>query len=141
MASTATSRIAIFAIPLKQGADLTIPMVWADDGGDPMNLTGYSMRLQIRTIGLGPTPLLTLDSNSQSGSRIALGGTSGQIDLVFAHADTAGLSPTGLPLPGTNLRGPGIFQIGVQDLKYTDPNGKVDYLFSGPVYLEPSATL
>lgn len=141
MASTGSSQIAIFPISLKQGADLTIPMVWADDNGNPINLTGYSMRLQIRTIGLGPTPLLTLDSNSQSGSRIVIGGTSGAIDLVFARDDTAALVPTGLPLPGTNLRGPGIFQIGVHDLQFTDPNDNTAYLFSGPAYLEPRVTI
>ncbi|WP_168793615.1 hypothetical protein [Paraburkholderia aromaticivorans] len=116
-------------------------MVWADDQGNPIDLTHYSMRLQIRTIGLGPTPLITLDSGSQSGSRIVLGGTSGEIDLVFARADTALISPTGLPLPGTNLRGPGIFQIGVHDLQYVDPNADIGYLFAGPGYLEPRVTI
>ncbi len=141
MTSTDTSRIAIFPITLKQGADLKISMVWADDQGNPIDLTHYSMRLQIRTIGLGPTPLITLDSGSQSGSRIVLGGTSGEIDLVFARADTALISPTGLPLPGTNLRGPGIFQIGVHDLQYVDPNADIGYLFAGPGYLEPRVTI
>lgn len=135
------SGVAAFSFTIKQGADLPITITWLDDNGNPVDLTSYAMKLAIRQSPSSPASLLTLLSTATTGSRIVLGGTAGTIQLVFANADTAALVPTGLPLPNTNVGAMRIFQLGFQDLQYTDPNGDVGYLFEGPVYLDPRVTV
>lgn len=131
MAISAGSGVAIFSFTLKQGADLTISMTWLDDNGLPMDLTGYVMALSIIGFGIFTNPLLTLLSTSSTGSRIVLGGTAGTIDLVFSRVDT------GAFVAGS-LR---VYQMGLYDLKYTDPAGEVGYLLEGTVSLDPKVTL
>jgi hypothetical protein len=140
MAIATSSGVAPFSFTIKQGSDLSISMTWLDDNGNPVNLTGYSMKLSIRRAPSTPAPILTLLSSSMTGSRIVLGGTAGTIDLIFSHADTVQMAPAGLPLPNSNVGAVGVYQIGFQDLQYTDASGNVGYLFEGPVYLDPQVT-
>lgn len=142
MAVTTPTPVATFNFTLKQGADLTVSMTWLNDAGAPMNLTGYSMKLEIRSYTGSPTALLTLSSANNTGSYIALGGTAGTISLVFAHADTAGLLPVGLPAPGSPIiTGPRTYALGVYDLQFTDPTGDIGYLLEGSVSLDAQVTV
>lgn len=132
------SGVAPFSFTIKQGSDLTISCLWKDDNGNPMNLTDYQMVLPIRAYIGSPIALLTLSSAQSSGSHISLGGTAGTFDLIFANADTSVLSANGLPLPQTGASsGFKVFQLGFTNLKYTDPTGKTNFLFEGPVYFDP----
>jgi hypothetical protein len=141
MALTTTPGVAQWSFSLKQGADWSASMTWNDDSGNPINLTGYSMKLEIRAFASSPIPLLTLSSASSTGSHIVLGGTAGTITLVFAHADTAGLIPIGLPLPSSPLTGARAYSLGVYDLQFTDPTGNVGYLLEGNVSIDPQVTV
>ena len=129
-----------FSYVLKQGADTSISMTWLDDNGNPINLTGFSMKLAIRSFIGSPVALLTLSSATNTGSYIALGGSAGTITLNFAHADTAALQTVGLPVPSLIGGGARVFPLGVYDLQYTDPAGNVGYLLEGSVSLDPQVT-
>jgi len=142
MATTTNSGVANWSFVIKQGSDWSPTMTWTDDNGAPIDLTGYHMKLTIRAYASSPIALLTLDSADTTGSRIVLGGTAGTIELIFAHADTAALAPSGLPLPGTSLSGGArVYALGVYDLQFTDPAGEVGYLVEGSVSLDPQVTI
>ena len=142
MATTTGSGVAIWNITIKQNSDWSPTITWLDDNGAPVNLTGYSMKLEIKAFAASPISLITLSSSGSSGSRIVLGGTAGTIQLIFAHADTASLSPIGLPIPGSPILG-GVqtFALGVYDLQYTDPTGNQEYLVQGTVSLNQAVTV
>lgn len=141
MATTTNSGVAQFNFALKQGSDFQIPMTWLmDDGVTPMNLTGYSMLLQIRAFQSSSIVLLSLSSENTSGSYIALGGTAGTITLIFAHADTAVLMPNGSPSSNVLSSALKVGQVGVYDLQFTDPSGNIGYLIEGSVSLDPWVT-
>jgi hypothetical protein len=140
MSATTNSGVAQFNFALKQGSDFQIPMTWLDDNGNPMNLTGYSMLLQIRAFQSSSIVLLSLSSANSSGSYIALGGTAGTITLIFAHADTAALAPNGTPSSNVLSSALKVGQVGVYDLQFTDPGGNVGYLIEGSVSLDPWVT-
>lgn len=141
MTNNSGSPVATWNFTLKAGADTSITMTWLDDNGQPMNLTGYTMELTIRAFVGSPVALLTLSSTSTTGSRIVLGGTAGTIELIFASADTAGLSGSGLPVPiNPAFGGLPVSRLGVYDLKFTDPSGLDGYLLEGSVSLDPQVT-
>lgn len=133
--------VGLFNFVIKQGSDLSISMTWLDDNGNPINLTGFAMKLVIRSFIGSPVALLTLSSATNTGSYIALGGSAGTITLNFAHADTAGLQSNGIPLPGFISSGARVYPLGVYDLQYTDPSGNVGYLLEGSVSLDPQVTV
>lgn len=86
----------------------------------PVNLSGYSARMQIRqTHGSGVVFELTT-----SNGRIALGTTNGQITLSAAAVDTAALAA-------------GLY---IYDLELISPNGSVTRLLQGSVTVSPEVT-
>ncbi|HDR8930422.1 TPA: hypothetical protein QDA84_000415 [Burkholderia vietnamiensis] len=124
---------------MKQGADLSLSLTWADDNGNPTDLTGVSMKMAIRQ-QFGSAPLLTLDSNSTTGSHIVVGGSSGSAEIMLAAADTKSL-PTGfVVVNGSALGQLPLYRLGIYDLQYTMPDGTVGYLLEGMVYLDPQVT-
>lgn len=127
-----------FSFTLKAGADTSISMTWLDDNGVPLNLTGYSMKMQIRAFLGSPVALLTLSSASTSGSYIALGGSAGTITLIFSHTDTATLQGNGQP---TTSAGSRVTPLGVYDLQYTDVSGNVGYLIEGSINIDRQVTI
>lgn len=75
-------------IILEQGATFTLAMVWTDPDDLPINLTGYTARMQVRQM---PNVYEVIVELTTENGRIALGGSAGTIDLTIAAADTEAL--------------------------------------------------
>ena len=60
------------------------PIVWQDDAGDPIDLTGYTARMQARKTVGGSTILMT----ATEVDGIALGGGAGTVDIQLDTTKT-----------------------------------------------------
>lgn len=76
---------------IKQGATFNYVLTWYGDKNKttPINLTGYTARMHVRTNIEDATPILELTTEN---GRITLGGALGTITLLVSAADTAALS-------------------------------------------------
>ena len=72
-----------------QGATFARVVTWKDDTGTPVNLTGYSARMQVRQRYVSTSTVLSLTSPS---SGITLGTTNGQIQINVSATTMAGIS-------------------------------------------------
>ena len=63
-------------------------LTWKDSTGSPVNLTGYTARMQVRTNYEAEDTLVSLTS---SGGDITLGGALGTIAVTIAASVTQGL--------------------------------------------------
>jgi Na+/serine symporter len=86
----------------------------------PVNLTGYSSRLQVREAYYSTDPVVSL----VSGSGITMGGSAGTIDILIAASVTSGF-PTGTH---------------VYDLEIISPSNIVDRLVEGTFNVTPEVT-
>lgn len=75
----------IYDITIEQGATFTLSLTWKDSTGNPVNLTGYSARMQVRTSYEAEDTLVSLTS---SGGDIVLGGALGTIIITIAASAT-----------------------------------------------------
>ena len=71
---------------IDQGADWFINFTYKQPNGSPVNITGYTAALQIRTSPLARTAVLTLTSPS---SGITITGASGLLECHATAAQTA----------------------------------------------------
>lgn len=73
----------------KQGSTFSLQTTFTDDSDQPINLTGYTARMQVRR---NPTstddPVVELTTEN---SRIVLGGAAGTVTFQITAADTAAL--------------------------------------------------
>jgi hypothetical protein len=69
----------IYNIVAEQGATLTRTITWNDSDGQPINLTNYTARMQVRRDYESTT--IILDFTTQNGA-ITLGGSLGTINIV-----------------------------------------------------------
>jgi hypothetical protein len=65
--------------------DFSRTLTWNDENGNPVNLTGWSAHMQIRS---WPTPSLLADISTTAGT-IGLGGGAGTITLRIAASVTS----------------------------------------------------
>lgn len=73
-------------IELDAGTDTNIQFDWTDPSTNlPINLTGYTSRMQIRTVQYGVPVILELTTEN---SKIVLGGAAGTIIVKFDPEDT-----------------------------------------------------
>jgi hypothetical protein len=86
----------------------------------PIDLSGYSSRLQVRQAYYSDDPIVSL----VSGSGITIGGSAGTIDL-FISASTTSNFPTGTH---------------VYDLEIVSPSNIVDRLIEGTFNVTPEVT-
>lgn len=70
-----------------QGATFTRQLVWKDANGTPINLTGYTARMQVRATFDSPDHVLELTTSSG----ITLGGAAGTIDLTASATTMAAI--------------------------------------------------
>lgn len=82
-----------YNLTVEQGSTFNLTLVYKDQRGYVIDLTGYTARMQMRaTVGASTT---VLDLTTANG-RIAIEGAAGKITLSIAAADTAGLSGSGV---------------------------------------------
>ena len=72
-----------YDIEVMKGADETFTFQYLDDNDQPIDISGYTAKLQIRD-RFGGTLHLTLTN----GSGITITGASGQVAVAFTHAQT-----------------------------------------------------
>ena len=85
-----------YDIALEQGASFSRTITWKDSDGNPVDLTGSTARMQVRTAIANRSttaPLVDLTN----GSGITLGGTAGTIVVNITAAQTAALKITRAP--------------------------------------------
>jgi hypothetical protein len=107
---------------IKQGATYVKSIVWKDELGTPMDLTGYSAKMQIRSSVSAPKVLAEIATTPGSG--ITLGGALGTIELAISAALTGAIGEAD----------------GVYDLELTSGGGIVTRLLEGAVEITPQVT-
>ncbi len=76
-------------LEIPQGSDLSVEFPVTDDNGDPVDVTGYHAKLQVRkTIDQTPASITLSQADG-----IDIGDADGIITANFAPADTADLEP------------------------------------------------
>ena len=83
----------IYDIEIEQGTTPIKEFIYKDSTGIPINLTGYTARMQIRPTVASASILLELTTEN---GKLILGGLSGQIQMVFSEADTSVLPRGGV---------------------------------------------
>ena len=107
---------------IEQGATFRRTFTWlTGTPSAPVNLTGYSARMQIRKTTASSAVYATLTS---ANGGIVLGGAAGTIELFISAVDTAAYS----------------WSTGVYDLELVAPSGDVRRLIGGAVRVDPEVT-
>lgn len=82
-----------YDITIEAGATFTLSLTYVDDTGAPVDLTGYTARMQLRAAIGDTTPVIEL---STSNGRISIDTASGQITLNISATDTGSLTGSGV---------------------------------------------
>jgi hypothetical protein len=106
---------------IEQGATFNRTIVWKDGNEDPVNLSGYTARMQVRKTVTADTPILTLTTEN---GKITLGGSAGTVILTLAPSDTDSLETF----------------CGVYDLELQSASGFVTRLLEGQVTISREVT-
>ena len=80
-----------YNITADQGATFDRTITWRDSNDALVNLTGYTARMQVRSVTDSSTVILSLTTEN---SRIVLGGAAGTIRLLVVAADMAAVTET-----------------------------------------------
>lgn len=73
----------------EQGATFQREITWLDSSSSPVNNTGYSARMQVRSTISAPTTLLSI---STATGEIVLGGSNGKITITVPATTTASIA-------------------------------------------------
>lgn len=110
-----------YNITIEQGVTTQIDFQWKDAAGVPINLTGYSARMQVRPSLTSPDILL--DCTTANSKLVITAGT-GIISLRLSATETAALT----------------VEAGVYDLEVVDGSNKVTRLLQGAYALSKEVT-
>lgn len=110
----------IYDTVLEQGATFTRQLTWKDSAGGPVNLTGYTAKMQLRPSASSSVVLLELTETSG----ITLGGAAGTIIIKITDEQTDTLAPGKVKY----------------DLKLTSPAGDDTRLLEGSLKITPAVT-
>lgn len=109
-------------LSIDQGATFRKQFIWkTGTPATPVNLTGYTARMQIRPAVESATVLATLTTENGG---IALGGAAGTIDLFLSHTATTAFA----------------WEEGVYDLELITPAGDVLRKIAGVVVVTREVT-
>ena len=79
-----------YGLTADQGATFEYVLTWTNPDGTPINLTGYTARMQIRRRTTSQQLVETLTTEN---GKITLGGEDGTITLNLSDEDTAAMAP------------------------------------------------
>ena len=129
---------AAYDIVLEQGEDWA--PIWTlnySGTGSPIDLTGFSAHLQMRSTFYATSILAEFKSSNGS---IVLGGAAGTVQPIMSAAQSTALSSGQVALTNT-INGRQVFKLGTYDLKITDAGGKVSTVMGGNVWMAPQVTV
>lgn len=115
-------------LTMYQGASWDYTLTWTTTAGtvkSPVNLTGYTARMQVRETQASTATILSLTS----GSGITLGGTAGTIYLEASASTTAGVPASNSPQDQY-----------AYDLELVSGAGYVTRLVEGNFFVDPEVT-
>lgn len=112
---------ATYDFEIEQGTTLLKPIVWKDSNGTPVNLTGYSAKMQVRQSAASPDALLEM---STVNGKIQITPSTGTIVLVFSATTTAAIT----------------WKRGKYDLELTAGDGTVTRLIEGEITISKEIT-
>lgn len=110
-----------YDLTIEQGATFYQQIIWKDANEDPIDISGYTARMQIRKTVKATTSILSLTTEN---GRITLGGAAGTITLEVAAEDTADLTEF----------------CGVYDLELEASDGTVTRLLQGQIEVSREVT-
>lgn len=111
---------AIYDFTLDAGTDTDVTFTYNDTDGNPINLSGYSADMELKSAPGGSTALTLSTGNG----KIALGGAAGTVTVSFSSTDS-----TSLTLPTY-----------VYDIELTDGSSLVTRLVQGTITVSPEVT-
>ena len=106
-------------IVLYQGKTVNFEVIWG--GTTPIDVTGYTAKLQARETPESASAMVTFQSPS---SGITVGTTDGKFTFTMSAANTTALVPA----------------VGVYDFEITNPSGAVYQVMSGKFKIEAEVT-
>lgn len=112
---------AYYDILIEQGATFRKTFVWKDSNETPVDITGYTARMQIRRKISSTT---AEHSATTENGGITLGQTAGTVDVTITASDTSAFE----------------FTKGTYDLELVDPQGVVTRLVMGGVEVSKEVT-
>lgn len=112
---------ATYDFDIEQGATLLKPIVWKDSTGSPVNLTGYTAKMQVRKSVSSQEVLLEM---STVNGKLQLTPSTGTITMVFSAATTAAID----------------WRSGKYDLELTSADGTVTRLIEGEITVSREIT-
>lgn len=115
------ANVALVNLKVSRGATFRHRFVWQDDKSRPINLTGYTAKLQIREQPISPE--FEAELTTENGG-IVLGGRLGTISLYLSSANTESLTSTKM----------------VYDLKLRATNGDDIRLVQGQIVVSQEVT-
>lgn len=115
------SAIATYDLEINQGATYSKTFTWKDGAGEPVNLTAYTARMQVRRGVSDETVLLELTTEN---GRLTLGGVAGTVSLNLTPTVTAAID----------------WRRGKYDLELVAPDGSVTRFLDGQVVVSREVT-
>jgi len=110
---------------IEQGATFQRTITWKDSNGNPIDLTGYKIRLQARINPNDKDPIIDLSTSPEVGGiEILTPAGNGQFRITMDASDTASLD----------------FAEALYDLEAEDPDGNVTRLLEGTIELSREIT-
>jgi len=106
---------------IEAGATFTADLAVTDEAGDPIDLTGYTARMDIKRDAREDAALLSLTTDN---AHVIITAPSGQLLVYISAAETSALT----------------FTRGIYDLEIVDALGRVTRLVEGAVIVKPEVT-
>jgi len=112
----------VYNITIEQGSTYKLALYWKNSANNPIDMTGYSAKMQIRASTGASVKLLELSSADTD--QIQIYEKQGAINLTIGYQQTANLTPS----------------IAVYDLEVTSPQNVVTKLIKGRCRIEGEVT-
>lgn len=124
----------IYDIIIEQGADWRLVLTWKDEAGEPVNLTGYQARMQVRESFASKFKVFDLTTEN---GRISIDSATGLVDMRMDAAMTAAAIIN--PAKTAWIDGKQAQQL-VFDLEMIAPDNAVTRLIQGTALFVPEVT-
>ena len=106
---------------IEQGTTFVKSFCWKDSNGDPINLTGYSALMHVRTSVTSDTVLMEF---STANNRIQITPDEGKVDLILSSTETSAID----------------WKKGRYDIELISDNGTVTRLVYGVISISKEIT-